>query len=231
MILKIEDLKKNYRGGSQEVPALKGVSLQLGRGEFVSIMGPSGSGKSTLLHLIGGLDRADGGRVSFNGKVLGDLSDNELSHFRRRHLGFVFQFFNLLPTMTVLENVLLPVFLDGQTSREKRERAHSLLKSVGLADRAHHYPSELSGGQMQRVAVARALIANPYLILADEPTGSLDSKTGDDVLNLLASLVKNEGQTVLMVTHDRRAASFGARLITMRDGLIENDEQLQELRV
>lgn len=230
MILKIENLKKNYRAGSQEVPALKGVSLELGRGEFVSIMGPSGSGKSTLLQLIGGLDRADGGLVNFNGQTLGDLSDSELSLFRRRHLGFVFQFFNLLPTMTVLENVLLPVFLDGQASREKRERACSLLKSVGLEDRVHHYPSELSGGQMQRVAVARALIANPYLILADEPTGSLDSKTGDDVLNLLASLVKNEGQTVLMVTHDRRAASYGARLITMRDGLIDNDQQLQEQR-
>jgi putative ABC transport system ATP-binding protein len=186
-------------------------------------MGPSGSGKSTLLHLIGGLDQPTSGSVQLDGQAIEKYSDDQLSAFRRRRLGFIFQFFNLLPTLTALENVALPLLLDGKSLGEISPKAKELLAMMGMEKRMHHRPDQLSGGEMQRVAIARALVTDPILILADEPTGNLDTKTGTTVLELLARLVKERDQTVLMVTHDSRAASFGNRLVTLRDGLIESD--------
>jgi putative ABC transport system ATP-binding protein len=222
-LLETRDLKKVYRLGAQEVEALRGVSLDVERGEMVCLMGPSGSGKSTLLHLIGGLDRPSTGSVRLAGTLLGDYSDAALSRFRRTRLGFVFQFFNLLPTLSALENVALPLLLEGKPISEVEKPALALLDRLELRARAEHRPHELSGGEMQRVAIARALIASPLLVLADEPTGNLDSKSGATVLQMLKELVRERGQTLLMVTHDQHAASFGDRLLTLRDGLIESD--------
>ena len=227
MLLQVESLKKIYSRGEQTVEALKGVSLNIDSGQFVSVMGASGSGKSTLLHLMGGLDRPSSGRVLFNGKAIESLSDQELSLFRRRNLGFIFQFFNLLPTLSALENVALPRLLDQAPMKAIEPRAIELLKMMGMEKRMSHKPDQLSGGEMQRVAIARALISDPLLLLADEPTGNLDSKTGESVLALLAKMVNETGKTIVMVTHDRMAASFGSRTITVRDGLIENDSITQ----
>ena len=223
MLLRIQDLKKSYISGEQTVDALKGVSLEIEAGQFVSIMGPSGSGKSTLLHLMGGLDRPSSGSVILSGQAIDTLSDDELSKFRRRKLGFIFQFFNLLPTLTALENVALPKLLDSKPMREIEPRAKELLKMMGLEKRMGHRPDQLSGGEMQRVAIARALISDPLLILADEPTGNLDSKTGETMLKLLANMVSEHGQTIVMVTHDLNAAAHGTRLIRLRDGELESD--------
>ncbi len=223
MLLEAKNLRKNYARGDQVVEALRGVSITINKGEFASIMGPSGSGKSTLMHLIGGLDRPTDGSIILNGQAIEKYSDSELSKFRRRHLGFIFQFFNLLPTLTALENVALPLLLDGKPMSEIAPRAKELLDVMNLKERMDHRPDQLSGGQMQRVAIARALITNPLLILADEPTGNLDSKTGVSVLELLARIVKEQGQTVLMVTHDFKAASYGTRLVTFKDGSILSD--------
>jgi putative ABC transport system ATP-binding protein len=222
-ILEAREVRKSYSRGHQAVDALKGVSLTVERGQFVSIMGPSGSGKSTLMHIIGGLDRASGGQVLLNGQGIESFSDDELSAFRRRRLGFIFQFFNLLPTLTAIENVGLPLLLDGKSMKEITPKATELLKMIGLGHRLDHRPDQLSGGEMQRVAIARALVTDPLLILADEPTGNLDSKTGTAVLELLAQMAQERNHTILMVTHDPRAASFGHRLVTLRDGLIETD--------
>lgn len=216
-------LKKTYTRGDQTVEALKGVSISIRKGEFTSIMGPSGSGKSTFLHLIGGLDRPTQGEILINGSPIQKMNDDELSLFRRRKLGFIFQFFNLLPTLTALENVALPLLLDGVSMSQISGKATELLKMMGLSKRMEHYPDQLSGGEMQRVAIARALVTDPLLILADEPTGNLDSKTGTSVLELLSLMVKERGHTIVMVTHDPRAASYGHRLITLRDGLLESD--------
>ena len=226
MLLKIQNVVKSYVSGDQTVEALKNISLEIQSGQFVSIMGPSGSGKSTLLHLMGGLDRPTSGRVILNDQAIEKLSDDEVSKFRRRNLGFIFQFFNLLPTLTALENVALPKLLDNISMKEIKPRATELLKMMGLSKRMDHRPSQLSGGEMQRVAIARALVGNPLLILADEPTGNLDSKTGESILTLLADAVRDQGQTVVMVTHDLNAAAYGTRLIRLRDGVIESDQSV-----
>ena len=222
-IVEIKNLIKTYQQGTQAVDILKGLSLDIHAGQFTSIMGPSGSGKSTLLHLMGALDQASSGHILINGKDLQTMSDDDLSAFRRRKLGFIFQFFNLLPTLTALENVALPLLIDGVSLAQVKPKAEELLLFMGLSDRMNHRPDQLSGGQMQRVAIARALIADPVLILADEPTGNLDSESGTAVLDLLARLVREQGQTVVMVTHDPKAAAVGDRVIHIKDGRIDSD--------
>jgi putative ABC transport system ATP-binding protein len=224
MLLQVRSLEKTYSRGEETIRALKGVSLEIPQGQFVSIMGPSGSGKSTLLHLMGGLDRPSSGQVILGGESIDRLSDHDLSLFRRRKLGFIFQFFNLLPTLSALENVALPRLLGNESLKEIEPRARELLGMMGLESRVHHKPDQLSGGEMQRVAIARALISDPLLILADEPTGNLDSKTGESILSLLRDMALKTGKTIVMVTHDPKAASFGNRLIRMRDGVLESDE-------
>ncbi len=218
-MLELTDVVKEYRVGEQRVRALDTISLRIEAGEFTSIIGPSGSGKSTLLHLLGALDSPDSGSITFQGDEIGSLDDNRQSEFRRHRVGFVFQFFNLLPTLSAWENVAVPKLLDGTGLRKAKPRALELLDRVGLSDRAEHRPAELSGGQMQRVAVARALIMDPPLILADEPTGNLDSRTGAAILELLGAITE-KGSSVVMVTHDMGAAHYCDRVITLRDGRI-----------
>ena len=225
MIVKVESLRKSYSSGEQAVHALRDINLTVNKGEFVSIMGPSGSGKSTLLHLLGGLDLPTSGSVEIEGKKIYDLADDDLSLFRRRRLGFIFQFFNLLPTLSALENVCLPRLLDGEDLKRIEDEAKDLMEYIGLGKRIHHRPDQLSGGEMQRVAIARALVSKPAMILADEPTGNLDSKTGDQVLGLLSQMVREKGHTLLMVTHDPKAAAVGTRLVRLKDGLVESDEK------
>ncbi|PSR67709.1 ABC transporter ATP-binding protein [Nocardia sp. MDA0666] len=222
-MLELTDVVKEYRVGEQRVRALDTISLRIEAGEFTSVIGPSGSGKSTLLHLLGALDSPDSGSITFRGEEIGSLDDNRQSEFRRHRVGFVFQFFNLLPTLSAWENVAVPKLLDGTGLRKAKPRALELLDRVGLADRAEHRPAELSGGQMQRVAVARALIMDPPLILADEPTGNLDSKTGASILELLGD-ISGAGNSVVMVTHDMGAVEYCDRVITLRDGRIGSDE-------
>lgn len=219
-IVETHDLVKEFRRGADPVRALDGVNLAVAGGEFVAVTGASGAGKSTLLHLLGGLDRPTAGRVLVDGAELGGLSDDELAELRRRRLGFVFQFFHLLPTLTAWENVAVPRLLDGVPLRRTRARALELLEQVGLADRAEHRPSELSGGEMQRTALARALVADPRIVLADEPTGNLDSKTGAEILDLLGDLVGHDGRTVVMVTHDPDAAGRADRVVHLVDGRV-----------
>jgi putative ABC transport system ATP-binding protein len=227
MLFTVRDLKKTYTRGDQTVEALKGVNLDISQGQFVTIMGPSGSGKSTLLHLLGGLDRPSSGSVTLNGESIERMSDEQLSIFRRRKLGFIFQFFNLLPTLNAMENVALPMLLDGKSMDEIEPRARDLLKMIGLGHRLDHTPDQLSGGEMQRVAIARALVSDPLMILADEPTGNLDTKTGESVLGTLSTMAKEQGKTIVMVTHDPKAASYGTRLIRVRDGQLESDEAVK----
>ena len=210
-------LVRTYTDGETLVPALRGVDLVVHEGEFVALTGPSGSGKSTLLHLIGGLDRPDEGAIVVEGQRIDELDDQHLAVLRRRRVGFVLQFFNLLPTMSAVENVAFPLLLDGVT--DALERAKAALDEVGLRDRELHRPSRLSGGQQQRVAVARALVTRPAVILADEPTGNLDSVTGEDVLQLLRDAA-DSGQTIVMVTHDARAAAYADRVLRLVDGRI-----------
>lgn len=223
-MLELTDVVKEYRIGKQPVRALDGIDLRLESGEFTSVIGPSGSGKSTLLHMLGALDRPDSGSIRFRGEEIGDLDEERQSEFRRHRVGFVFQFFNLLPTLSAWENVAVPKLLDGTGLRRAEPQARELLERVGLAARAEHRPAELSGGQMQRVAVARALIMDPPLVLADEPTGNLDSKTGASILELLAGVAES-GNSVVMVTHDRGAADYCDRVITLGDGRIGSDER------
>jgi putative ABC transport system ATP-binding protein len=220
------DVAKVYRRGRTEVRALAGVSLTVPKGEFLSVMGPSGSGKSTLLNLLGALDVAGSGSLRIDGRELARMKDDELSAFRRERLGFVFQFFNLMPTMTALENVMLPGLLSGRGQVELRRRAEALLETVGLGGRTHHRPDELSGGEMQRVAVARALLMEPAVLLADEPTGNLDSRTGAEVLRMLRDATRERGLTVVMVTHDLKAAQVGDRIVRLADGRIVGDERV-----
>lgn len=224
-MLELSNIIREYRVGGQPVRALDGIDLRLDAGEFTAIVGPSGSGKSTLLHLLGALDSPDSGSIRFQGEEIGDLDEKRQSEFRRYQVGFVFQFFNLLPTLSAWENVAVPKLLDGTGLRKAKPRALELLDRVGLGARAGHRPAELSGGQMQRVAVARALIMDPPLILADEPTGNLDSTTGAAILELLGEVAET-GTTVVMVTHDRGAVRHCDRVITLRDGRIGGDTNI-----
>jgi putative ABC transport system ATP-binding protein len=216
-MVEVRKVTKRY-DGKHAVEALRGVSFRVDRGEMIATMGPSGSGKSTLLNIIGGLDRPSNGTVLIDGEDLATLDDNALTRLRRRKIGFVFQFFNLLPTLTALENVALPMHLASVPRRETAERAASLLSTVGLSGRQDHLPDELSGGEQQRVAMARALALHPPLILADEPTGNLDSRNGHEILELFKKLQHEFQTTVIMVTHDQRAASFCDRVLSMQDG-------------
>ena len=219
----LENVHKVYDTGEVRVPALRGVSLQILSGEFVAIMGASGSGKSTLMNLIGCLDRPTSGTYRFDGEDVSRLSRTELAHIRNRKIGFVFQGYNLLNRHSALENVAMPLLYAGVSPRQRRQRAREALRLVGLEDRAHHMPNQLSGGQQQRVAIARALINQPQALLADEPTGNLDSHTGAEIMQEFQRLHRQHGQTIVMVTHDPSIAAYAARLVTMKDGLIESD--------
>ncbi len=221
--IEIRGLTKVFGSGQTAVRALDGVDLEIGRGEMVAIMGPSGSGKSTLLHLLGALETPTSGSIALAGRRFDGLDDRELTLLRREGIGFVFQFFNLLPSLTAEENVLLPALIAGLRDEAIAARARALLDRVGLAGRATHLPSELSGGEQQRVSIARALLMEPALVLADEPTGNLDSKSEAQVLELLAELNRDEGHTIVMVTHDPDAAAVAGRVVFMRDGRIESD--------
>jgi putative ABC transport system ATP-binding protein len=223
-MIELVEATKTYDQGRRTVHAVRGVSLHVAAGEFVAIMGPSGSGKSTLMHLMGALDTPTAGRAVFQGQDLQSLSDAQRSLLRRNRIGFVFQAFNLLPTLTAAENVALPLLLGGTSRREAIHRACGCLERVGLAHRAEHFPEEMSGGEMQRVAVARALVADPEAVLCDEPTGNLDTANSGEILALLASLPEPNRRAVVMVTHDPAAARYGTRLVRIRDGLIESDE-------
>lgn len=223
-MIEVRDVTRSYQRGKTQVKALTGVSLSVPRGQFLSVMGPSGSGKSTLLNLVGALDVPTSGGITIEGQEISRLSDTDLSRFRRERLGYIFQFFNLLPTLTAVENVALPALLSGKARREMEPRALALLESVGLKGRSHHRPDELSGGEMQRVAIARALLTEPALLLADEPTGNLDSKTGAEVLRLIREATRARNLTVVMVTHDPKAAEVGDRIVRLADGSIVGDE-------
>lgn len=220
-VIKVANLYKKYIMGTNEIEILKNVSLTIEKGEFVSIMGPSGSGKSTLLYLIGGLDKPTSGSISITGKELSKMKDEEESQMRRRFIGFVFQFYNLVPNLNVEENVLLPILLDGKRLKDYRKKLDEILEIVGLLERKHHTPRELSGGQQQRVAIARALISDPEVILADEPIGNLDSKTGTEIMQLFQKINMEKGKTIVQVTHSSEAAEYGQRIIFVKDGRIE----------
>jgi len=220
-VVEAHELTRRYGEGDTAVDALRGVSLEVARGQLTAVMGPSGSGKSTLMHILAALDRPTSGYVTLAGTRLGDLSDTEITKLRRKHIGFVFQFFNLLPMLTAEENVLLPLTIAGE--KPDKEWFESLLKDVGLQDRRSHRPAELSGGQQQRVAIARALVSRPTVVFADEPTGNLDSKTSEEILGLMRKSVDSYGQTTVMVTHDPRAAAIADRILFLADGLIVRD--------
>ncbi|MGB2894646.1 MAG: ABC transporter ATP-binding protein [Anaerolineales bacterium] len=222
-IIETKDLQKQYRMGDVIVEALKGVDFAVREGEFVAIMGPSGSGKSTLLHLLGGLDLASGGEVFLADRRLTRLTDTEVTVMRRRHVGFVFQFFNLLPTLTVTENVALPLLLDGQSMKENAARVAEILELVNMGNRAGHTPDQLSGGEQQRVAIARALVTDPKILLADEPTGNLDSVSGEHLLLILRRACDDDGQTIIIVTHNPAAAAFADRVVFLQDGALVHE--------
>lgn len=225
ILINVDNLRKTYRAGLVEVPALKGVSFEIERYEYVAIVGPSGSGKSTLMHLLGCLDVPTAGRYIFDGVEVSTFGEDELAKVRNRKIGFVFQGFHLLPRLTALENVELPLVYRGVDAATRKERAITALEAVGLGARVQHYPNELSGGEQQRVAIARAMVGDPILLLADEPTGNLDSRTGAEVLDLFQR-INETGCTVVMVTHDMTAASRARRLLKIRDGLLEADERV-----
>jgi putative ABC transport system ATP-binding protein len=220
MSVKIEDVEKVYRLGETSVHALKGIRMELEKGELVAVMGPSGSGKTTLLNLIGALDRPTKGKIYIDGQDLTELKEKELTKLRSRVIGFVFQFYNLIPVLSAFENVELPMLIAGMPKKEREERARQLLEMVGLADRANHRPDELSGGEQQRVAIVRALANKPSIVLADEPTGDLDTKTGTEIMHALRNLSSHEGATVIVVTHDPIVANLAGRIFEMRDGAI-----------
>ena len=222
IVIDIENITKDYVMGEEIVRALRGVTLQIRRNEYLAVMGPSGSGKSTLMNMLGCLDTPTSGRYEFNGRSVADMDDDELAAIRNREIGFVFQTFNLLPRATSLRNVELPLIYAGMDRESREERAAQALTDVGLGDRIQHKPNELSGGQRQRVAIARALVNNPSIILADEPTGNLDSKTGEEIMALLEDLYQR-GNTIILVTHERDIAMHARRTIHLRDGLIEAD--------
>ena len=225
MIIKTDNLKRTYVTGTQSVDAIKGINLEIQKGEFLSIMGPSGSGKTTLMNIIGCLDTATSGTYYLNEKLVNNLSDDELSIIRNNEIGFVFQSFHLLARNSALNNVMLPLRYAGMRESDAIVRAAEVLKEVGLSDRIDHSPSELSGGQQQRVAIARALVNKPSIIFADEPTGNLDSKTGEDVMELFKNL-NNQGQTIILITHEEDIAKQSKRIINIKDGLIESDTRI-----
>lgn len=228
IVLEAKDLRKKYQMGEVAVEALSGLDFQVAKGEFVAIMGPSGSGKSTLLHLLGGLDVPTQGEVTLAGQRLSILGDKQATLVRRHNIGFVFQFFNLLPTLTAEENIALPLVIDGKNIRQYQARIDSLLTLVGLTERRHHKPDQLSGGEQQRVALARALVTEPAIVLADEPTGNLDSKTGTVIMKLLQRSCIELEQALIAVTHDARAATYANRVVFLRDGKIVNEIQFGE---
>jgi putative ABC transport system ATP-binding protein len=221
-IIHLEEIRKSYYLGKQELPVLKGINIDIFKNEYVALMGPSGSGKSTLMNILGCLDTATSGKYILNNKDVSRVPDNELAEVRNSEIGFVFQQFNLLPRLTALENVALPLIYGGVDKKERMERAMEVLTKVRLEDRSHHKPNELSGGQCQRVAIARALINNPSIILADEPTGNLDSKTSYEIMEMIGK-IHDDGNTVIIVTHEEDISKFARRIIRLKDGIIETD--------
>lgn len=222
-IIRTENLCKSYQNGAKEIEVIKGVDITVNEGEFVSIMGPSGCGKSTLLYLLGGIDVPTSGKVFLNNQDINKMSDKLKSEMRRKFIGFVFQFYNLVQNLTVAENILLPLTMDGKKSQNYKKELEEILEIVGLTERRNFTPRELSGGQQQRVAIARALIMEPKIILADEPIGNLDSQSGTDIMNLFSRINKEKGMTILQVTHSKESAEYSNRLIRMKDGVIESD--------
>ena len=222
-LIAIRHLSKGYVRGGQAIPVLLDIQLDVAPGEFIALMGPSGSGKSTLLNLIAGIDKPSAGTITIGGVDIAGLSEGELADWRAANVGFIFQFYNLLPVLSAFDNVELPLLLTGLSSRERHERVAQMLGLVGLTDRADHYPSELSGGQQQRVAIARALVTDPLLIVADEPTGDLDRATGEEVLSLLDQLVHELGKTIVMVTHDPKAAARAGRMVHLEKGVLVDE--------
>ena len=228
-IIELGNIQKSYYLGKQELKVLKGITLEIFKNEYVALMGPSGSGKSTLMNLVGCLDSPTAGKYILNGEDVSKMEDDDLADVRNKEIGFVFQQFNLLPRLTAAENVALPLIYNGTSKKLRTELALEMLDRVGLADRSHHKPNELSGGQNQRVAIARALVNNPSIILADEPTGNLDSKTSVEIMNIFDK-IQTEGNTVILVTHEEDIAEFAHRIIRLRDGVIESD-QLNEKKI
>lgn len=226
-IIRAKNIRKDFRLGNQWVHALKNVAFAVPQGQFTTIMGPSGSGKSTLLYVLGGLDKADAGIIEVAGKRIDTMRGDDLAEFRRNTIGFIFQAFHLVPSMTALENVALPGVFAGMPKPDREERAYALLEKLGMSERTDHRPNQLSGGQQQRVAIARALFNNPPVIMGDEPTGALDSKTGEIVMNMLRQLCDKQGKTIIVVTHDRQVADYSDRMIHLKDGEIIEDTLLK----
>ena len=229
-IIHLENIQKSYFMGKQELPVLKGISMNILKNEYVALMGPSGSGKSTLMNILGCLDTPTGGKYILNEQDVSQMVDNDLAEVRNQEIGFVFQQFNLLPRLTALENVALPLVYAGMSRKLRTEKARQVLEMVSLTDRSHHKPNELSGGQCQRVAIARALVNDPSIILADEPTGNLDSKTSQEIMEIFGD-IHNRGNTVILVTHEEDIANHAHRIVRLRDGIIESDRKKQEFLV